>query len=274
MITNYITIMFYDLCYYILLPLVCATGAAGLYYMRDPVGAKNKAINLSWDITKCYITWSDKFGLFIDKYTPEKSESDDDFDDSDDDSDLSPQYFIFYNNEHQNIYITDEINDEIMEHVNAKIKPSIMFIRSKIGREQYYKRTHIPMESDTVYDTLVEKLFIQVEYVTKDDNGKENVTDIHSNLNGFYVNGNTILDKKFLQWYLGQYYNIDKMDDYELRIFDKDVNMLTIKSTQAVKIEDNTYSIIESSTIEESSTVEKSETMEDDDKHTSDSDAE
>jgi len=272
--------MFYDLCYYILLPLVCATGAAGLYYMRDPVGAKNKAINLSWNITKCYITWSDNLGLFVNKYSPDSSDSDDD--DSDNDDDLSPIYFIFYNNEHQNIYITDEINDEIMEHVNAKIKPSIMFIRSKIGREQYYKRTVIPMESDTVYDTLVEKLFIQVEYVTKDDNGKENVTDIHSNLTGFYVNGNTILDKKFLQWYLGQYYNLDKMDDYELRIFDKDVNMLTIKSTQAVKIEDNTYSIIESSTIGEVSTVEESETVEEDetveesetvegnDKHTSD----
>ena len=37
--------MFYDLCYYILLPLACATGAAGLYYIADPVDAKNKAFN-------------------------------------------------------------------------------------------------------------------------------------------------------------------------------------------------------------------------------------
>ena len=29
--------MFYDLCYYIILPLACVTGAAGLYYIADPV---------------------------------------------------------------------------------------------------------------------------------------------------------------------------------------------------------------------------------------------
>lgn len=77
--------------------------------------------------------------------------------------------------------------------------------------------------------------------------------DIHSNLTGFYVNENIILDKKFLEWYLAQYYELNDIDDYELRIFDKDVNMLNLKSTQAIKIENDSYSIIESSTIENKS---------------------
>ena len=62
--------------------------------------------------------------------------------------------------------------------------------------------------------------------------------------------GNIILDKKFLEWYLAQYYELNDIDDYELRIFDKDVNMLNLKSTQAIKIENDSYSIVESSTIE------------------------
>jgi len=250
MITNYITIMFYDLCYYILLPLACATGAAGLYYIADPVDAKNKAFNLSWSMTKFYITWSDRLGLFVNEYMHESSDSEDD---EEEDENVPTKYFIFYNNEQRNSYIADEINDEIMKHVEDNIKPSIMFIRNRIGPYQYYKRTFTPEEKNTIYSTLAEKLFIQVEYVTKGKDGKENVIDIHSNLTGFYVNENIILDKKFLEWYLAQYYELNDIDDYELRIFDKDVNMLNLKSTQAIKIENDSYSIVESSTIEKKS---------------------
>ena len=39
----------------------------------------------------------------------------------------------------------------------------------------------------------------------------------------------------------------------EIKIFDKDVNMLNLKSTQAIKIENDSYSIVESSTIEKKS---------------------
>ena len=89
--------------------------------------------------------------------------------------DSTVKYFIFYNNEEKNSYITDEINDEIMKHVEDKIKPSIMFIKNKIDKEEYYKRTTSPRDTDTEYNTLAEKLFIQVEFVTKDNNGKEKV---------------------------------------------------------------------------------------------------
>ena len=237
--------MFYDLLYYVILPLACVTGAAGLYYIADPVNAKTKAINASWNLTKIYVTWSDKLGIIADKYIPDCSESEDD----EDDEDSPAKYFIFYNNEEKNSYITDEINDEIMKHVEDKIKPSIMFIKTKIGKEEYYKRTISPRDTDTLYNTLAEKLFIQVEFVTKDNSGKEKVIDVHSNLTAFYVNGNAILDKNFLEWYLAQYYDLNEIDEYELRIFDKDVNMLTVKSTECVSIENDSYSIIESSTI-------------------------
>jgi hypothetical protein len=244
--------MFYDLLYYVILPLACVTGAAGLYYITDPVNAKTKAINASWNLTKIYVTWSDKLGIIADEYLPDCSDSEED----ENGEDSPAKYFIFYNSEEKNSYITDEINDEIMKHVEDKIKPSIMFIKNKIGKEEYYKRTTSPRETDTVYNTLEEKLFIQVEFVTKDTNGKEKVIDIHSNLTSFYVNENVILDKNFLEWYLVQYYNLNEIDEYELRIFDKDVNMLTVKSNECVLIENDSYSIIESSTIKknESST--------------------
>jgi len=246
MITNYITIMFYDLLYYVFLPLACVTGAVGIYYIADPENAKNKVINVSWNFTKIYVTWSEKLGIIADNYIHDSA------DDDENDEDNSPKkYFIFYNNKDQNSYITDELNDEIIKHIDDKIKPSIIFIKTKIGKEEYYKRTTSPRDTDTVYNTLAEKLFIQVEFVTKDDGGKEKVWDIHSNLTRFYINNNIILDKKFLEWYMAQYYNRNEINEYELRIFDKDVNMLTIKSTQGILIENDKYSIIESSTIDE-----------------------
>ena len=244
MITNYITIMFYDLCYYVLLPLACMAGAAGLYYVVDPKGAQNKAINFSWNATKFYITWSDNLGLFIDKYMPPDEESDNE-DFFVEEKNKSQKHYIFYNNNEHNSYITDEINDEIMEHVNDKIQPSIMFVRTRIGDNQYYKRTQKPSETESEYDTLPEKLFIQVEFITKDESGKETVIDIHSNLMGFYINGNKILDREFLEWYMEQFYNVGNIDEYELRIFDKDVNMLTVNSKQVVNIENGKYSIAE-----------------------------
>jgi len=236
--------MFYDLCYYVLLPLACMAGAAGLYYVVDPKGAQNKAINFSWNATKFYITWSDNLGLFIDKYMPPDEESDNE-DFFVEEKNKSQKHYIFYNNNEHNSYITDEINDEIMEHVNDKIQPSIMFVRTRIGDNQYYKRTHKPSETESEYDTLPEKLFIQVEFITKDESGKEKVIDIHSNLMGFYINGNKILDREFLEWYMEQFYNIGGIDEYELRIFDKDVNMLTVNSKQVVSIENGQYSIAE-----------------------------
>ena len=48
--------------------------------------------------------------------------------------------------------------------------------------------------------------------------------------------------------------NLNEIDEYELRIFDKDVNMLTVKSNECVLIENDSYSIIESSTIKKNET--------------------
>ena len=42
-----------------------------------------------------------------------------------------------------------------------------------------------------------------------------------------------------------QFYNDGNIDEYELRIFDKDVNMLTVNSKQVVNIENGKYSIAE-----------------------------
>ena len=234
--------MFYDLCYYVLIPLSCITGAAGIYYLTNPAKAKTIALNVSWDITQTYVTCYDNIENLLKNFI---NDEEDEVDSSDTDTDNEESNsFIFYNNEEHSCYITDKIDDTIMTQVNDQISPSIMFMRKSINDVFVYKRTKNPREDNQEYNKLDNKLFIQIEYVTKNNNGEEKVMDIHSCLNGFYVNGNVILDRLFLEWYLEQFYNISDVNDYELRIFDKDVNMFTITSEQSIKIENDKYTVM------------------------------
>ena len=100
-------------------------------------------------------------------------------------------------------------------------------------------------DEDELDIETIEKQFIQVEYITEDENGNEKIVDIHSNLGNFYVRGNIILDRYFLEWYLETFYNIKVTSDYKLRFFDKDVNMFTLSTNNAIILSNNTYTKID-----------------------------
>lgn len=84
-----------------------------------------------------------------------------------------------------------------------------------------------------------DKLFLQITY--NDNNNNE--VEIHNKINFFTVDGNEILSKRFLLWFMKQHYNIDIQDDYRIQIIDNDVNMFDIKNFMSIKIKKNTYSL-------------------------------
>lgn len=233
--------MFETLYYYFLLPLSVVAGAAGVYYVLEPNGAKRIFVKTSWNMSKAYFTcqiWGNKISNFLDVEN-EDDNSDTDFES--DDEDPMKQTVVLYDSKDDNNYITDEINDELKTLIK-NISPSIMFITTKIKDVIYYKRTDDPFLSDTEYETFTDKPFVQVEYI-EGGNDDDKVLDIHSNLTGFYINGNIILDKEFLEWYLPNYYQRSLGDGYSLRIFDKDVTLFTISGDQGIKLENNGYNI-------------------------------
>ena len=71
----------------------------------------------------------------------------------------------------------------------------------------------------------------------------DNEVEIHNKIKFFVTEGNEILSKKFLLWFMKQYHNIDICDDYRLQIIDNDINMFDIKKLMSIKIKKNTYSL-------------------------------
>lgn len=232
--------MLYDLCYYIILPLAAMGASVGTWYMINPDNAKSKLAIFSWKVSMFYVECVELTNNIVNRFDEFNPNPEFDFEDE---PESICEKTLLYNDEIGNNYITNKINAETMEKIQD-FNPRIMFMRSKIGNEYYFKRTTDPLNTSE-YDTLSNKPFIQVEYVIKNGDSEE-ILDIHGNSAGFYINGNMLMDYEFLNWFLPYYYEIDVKKDYELRVFDKDVNMFTISPKQYIIIENDTYKIVDS----------------------------
>ena len=70
-------------------------------------------------------------------------------------------------------------------------------------------------------------------------------TAIHKNLSGFYIQGNKLLDKSFLKWYMSEFYSINLDSEYTIHLIDTDINMLKMNSNEHVKLkEEKTYTVV------------------------------
>jgi len=267
--------MWYDLLYYIALPCAAISASFGAWYIYDPNNVQRKALKLSWEASKIYLECSDWFSRYIYSVSDTKKDtinnstnvvnissdstnindldSREENDDNMSDDDSNPEYkgVLYYENTKQICYSSD-LDEEVIKKIISKIKPNIMFIQTKIKDTMYYKRTTDPTIKNSTYLTMTNKPFIQIELIRQG----EEVLDIHSHLGSFYVNGNKILDRSFLEWYLDYFYTLKDLKEYELRVFDKDVNMFTIKSDQAVYLENDTYRVASSDETYEGATEE------------------
>ena len=246
--------MLYDLLYYVVLPAAAITASLGAWYIWDPDNVKNKLFGLSWRASKFYVECSEYAERFTNNFRDNistnirgyKSGSDFESDNEDEEEETTQQSLICYISKEKTCYTVDVV-DECVTELLEKHPPSIMFLKTQINDTVFYKRTDSPLIRNTEFFTMTHKPFIQIEFIKLDNEGKssgDNI-DIHPCLECCYVNGNTILDRAFLEWYLDCYYKLTEFNDYELRIFDKDVNMFTVSSAQAIQLEDDTYKIIE-----------------------------
>jgi len=238
--------MLEELYYYFVLPFTTFAGVCGFLYVMDPDGAKRTALSLSWNFSKACVTaqdWRDNFSSYFAK--EEDGDSGNESDISSEEEEEAKRTLVFYDAKSGNNYISDN-NDEALIKVMDKIDPTIIFEKLKRDDLMCFKRIKKNELEDwskreiTEIELFKTDPFIQVEY--KFGEGTETL-DIHSNLKGFYMNGNTILDKQFLEWYLARFYNRALDPNYELHIFDKDVNLLKIGPEQLIELKDNEYII-------------------------------
>ena len=67
--------------------------------------------------------------------------------------------------------------------------------------------------------------------------------NVDFSLDNFYINGNIILDRVFIQWYLKRYYGItiQDADHYTCHIMDHDINFIKLTPDNYILIEENGY---------------------------------
>ena len=109
--------------------------------------------------------------------------------------------------------------------------------------EVLYKRLEDKCEADlnNVSFNKVDKSFLQVEIEIISN---ERIA-IHKNMTGFYIQGNKLLDKPFLKWYMAEFYSTNLDSEYTIHLIDTDINMLKLNSNEHVKLkEEKTYAVI------------------------------
>lgn len=262
----------FDSFLYCLIPVTILAGAVGTYYIYYPRKVNNIAVNFSWNISRMYVECleisetigkiinnlddiCDECGYLADSEGCSNGETDEETDEEPVESIESVPVksklsLIYYNNKTETCFLSDSIDDVIVEDMLGK-SPSIIFIKSDSNGKLFYKRTTEPNQDDII-EPFQENPFLQVEYIIKSDNafdGVDTIHDIHQYLSGFYINGNTILDRTFLEWYLSYYYDISCAKEYILRIIDKDIKMFEMSSDKKVVLDDNTYVVTDIPTI-------------------------
>ncbi len=254
--------------YFVMFSVVAMSGI-GYYIYKNDAWVKSKLFDIGWNLTKFASECSDKIGIDLGEKSHIKK------DDSDDESDYeSGEEMIPMENDHllgesksqerknklrnrklkyynveTNTSHSLSVNDDLLFEAE-KQNMDLVFLKVKVlkagengsKKEKYYYRmdaNEIKKEVD-VNEKKIEKQFLQIELINK-ENG--DVSDIHHNLESFYLIGNKILDKLFLKWYLDYFYSKELPKKYELKIFDKNINMFSIDQKKYVILTEDGYKI-------------------------------
>ncbi|RPG58332.1 MAG: hypothetical protein CBD51_005375 [Flavobacteriales bacterium TMED191] len=165
------------------------------------------------------------------------------------------RYYIFYKNKYIVIidnkeYIVDNLDifrtniqgiTPICEYAII-LKPHL--IKNQIFYQRITSKTTVNGILDNVYSTNVMKVnpFI---YISIDIGGKE--IEINDNLIYYYLDKNTILDRKFIIWFIQKFNNVimKTTENYIINIIDSNSDMKAIEFTndenKAIVIDNNSY---------------------------------
>jgi len=78
--------------------------------------------------------------------------------------------------------------------------------------------------------------------ITVHTNGQKYTLDF--GINNFYMEGNVLCDKAFLQWYLNTCFKVDLVEPYTCTIMDADINCITLDANSYIVIQKDTYAVI------------------------------
>ena len=78
--------------------------------------------------------------------------------------------------------------------------------------------------------------------ITVNTNGQKYTLDF--GINNFYIDGNVLFDKDFLQWYLKTFFKVDLVEPYTCTIMDADINLIILDSNSHIVVQKDAYAVV------------------------------
>jgi len=193
-------------------------------------------VNISWELMKMVSTVSGYLGIDTNEENYNFMNDEEYLEGNEEENEmlLKRDTFIKYYNIEKN----ESYNISIEDVGEKKEDMDVIFLKTIKDLDVFYFRLDNLEDLEKIKFNKVEKLFLQVELIDKDNS---NIIDIHHNLDKFYIEDNKILDTDFLKWYLTYFHKSKLPENYELRIFDKDINMLTLEKNEYINITNEGY---------------------------------
>ena len=213
----------------------------GLLYLYDERTATSIIEDFSWSAVRAYHRVNmetNNLRRYLENEFSEGKNSDvEDEDESAPEDEEKLVSFMGYNND-GSVYTTYQLeNNSYIDDENF----NMMMLVKKDEEQDLYKRIHEKGEiSNELLFEKVSKPFLSVEVEQNN-----NRIAIHEKLKGFYINGNMLLDKVFLKWYLEEFYGLNLEEDYKIHIIDSNIEMHKIQFDQSVTVQskEQLYSI-------------------------------
>ena len=169
----------------------------------------------------------------------------------------SVKYYVFYNNKYIVVidnkeYIVDNLDifRTNIQGITPICEYALIFKPHLIDYQIFYQRITSSTTVDGILDNVYTSNVMKVNpfiYISINVGGNE--IEINNNLVYYYLDKNTILDRKFIIWFTQKFNNIimKTTENYVINIIDSNSDMKSIEFTndanKAVVIDNNSYII-------------------------------
>ena len=145
---------------------------------------------------------------------------------------------------HNNNSFTSDINElKERQYFIDETFFDIMFLKYSNSNEVLWKRILNKSELENIEELKkfekIDKPFLQIEYYQNKDPTDISCkkTEIHTNMNPFYIKNNKILDKEFVDWYINKYFSDIQCENYELQLIDTNINIFKMYNNKFCLLE-------------------------------------
>lgn len=145
----------------------------------------------------------------------------------------------------------------------------MVLCKEPITDSEEYKYNYFRLTRESCMDNLPYPSNFSFLDINILNNGEKYNIDFGEN--NFYIQGNIIFDKLFLQWYLKQYHRVELAEEYTCNIMDNDVAFITLNSKSHIHILKDKYIIVSEEIAVASENVVETEASEADNSISSDS---